>query len=196
MRLFLASQSPRRRQLLEQIGQTFDVLTLDLPEVREAGESPDAYVRRVAGDKARAGVQMVGNVRDAVVLGADTEVVLGDDVFGKPTDASDASSMLRRLSGRTHRVLSAVWCVSTNREEFALNESTVTFDELSDAKIADYVASGESMGRAGAYAIQGRAGAFVKHLSGSYSGVMGLPLFETAQLLRRFVGERNVIRSR
>jgi septum formation protein len=185
--LFLASQSPRRRQLLEQIGQTFDVLTLDLPEVREAGESPDAYVRRVAGDKARAGVQMVGNVRDAVVLGADTEVVLGDDVFGKPTDASDASSMLRRLSGSTHRVLSAVWCVSTNREEFALNESTVTFDELSDAQIADYVASGEPMGRAGAYAIQGRAGAFVKHLSGSYSGVMGLPLFETAQLLRRFV---------
>lgn len=186
MRLFLASQSPRRRQLLEQIGQSFEVLTLDLPEVRAPGESPDAYVRRVAGDKARAGLRMLADKRDAVVLGSDTEVVLGDDVFGKPADAPDAAAMLRRLSGRAHRVLSAVWCVSVDREEFALNESMVTFADLSDAQIEDYVASGEPMGRAGAYAIQGRAGAFVKHLSGSYTGVMGLPLYETAQLLRRF----------
>jgi septum formation protein len=186
MRLFLASQSPRRRQLLEQIGQSFQTLTLDLPEVRAAGESPDAYVRRVAGEKARAGLAKVSDVRDAVVLGADTEVVLDEDVFGKPADARDAIMMLRRLSGRTHRVLSAVWCVSAEREEFALNESMVTFDELSDARIAEYVSSGEHEGRAGAYAIQGRAGAFVKHLSGSYTGVMGLPLYETAQLLRRF----------
>jgi septum formation protein len=184
--LFLASQSPRRRQLLEQIGQAFEVLTLDLPEVRAPGESPDAYVRRVAGEKARAGLRMLVGERDAVVLGADTEVVLGDDVFGKPVDAVDAASMLRRLSGRPHRVLSAVWCVSVDREEFALNESAVTFDDLSDAQIDAYVESGEPMGRAGAYAIQGRAGAFVKHLAGSYTAVMGLPLFETAQLLRRF----------
>jgi len=187
VRLFLASQSPRRRQLLEQIGQSFEVLTLDLPEVRTPGETPDAYVRRVAGEKAREGLRMLGDQRDAVVLGADTEVVLGDDVFGKPADAADATAMLQRLSGRAHRVLSAVWCVSVDREEFALNESAVTFDELSNAQIAAYVASGEPMGRAGAYAIQGRAGPFVKHLSGSYTGVMGLPLFETAQLLRRFV---------
>jgi septum formation protein len=184
--LFLASQSPRRRQLLEQIGQSFEVITLDLPEVRAPGESPDAYVRRVAGEKARAGLRMIDNSRDAVVLGADTEVVLGDDVFGKPLDAADAAAMLRRLSGRAHRVLSAVWCVSVDREEFALNESEVRFDALSDAQIAEYVSSGESMGRAGAYAIQGRAGAFIRHLAGSYSGVMGLPLCETAQLLRRF----------
>ena len=186
MRLFLASQSPRRRQLLEQIGQSFEVIAIDLPEVRAADESPDAYVRRVAGDKARAGLRMLGEARDAVVLGADTEVVLGDDVFGKPADAAAAAAMLRRLSGRAHRVLSAVWCVSAEREEFALNESVVTFDDLSDAQIAAYVASGEPMGRAGAYAIQGRAGEFIRHLSGSYSGVMGLPLYETAQLLRRF----------
>jgi septum formation protein len=186
VRLFLASQSPRRRQLLEQIGQSFEVLALDLPEVRARGETPDAYVRRVAGDKARAGLRTLADMRDAVVLGADTEVVIGDDVFGKPANADDAAAMLRRLSGRAHRVLSAVWCVSADREEFALSESAVTFDALSDAQIAAYVASGEPMGRAGAYAIQGRAGAFVKHLSGSYTGVMGLPLFETAQLLRRF----------
>jgi septum formation protein len=186
MRLFLASQSPRRRQLLEQIGQAFEVIALDVPEVRAPGEAPDAYVRRVAGEKARAGLRMLDETRDAVVLGADTEVVQGDDVFGKPVDASDAAAMLRRLSGRAHRVLSAVWCVSVAREEFALSESTVTFDELSDEHIAAYVASGEPAGRAGAYAIQGRAGAFIRHLSGSYSGVMGLPLFETAQLLRRF----------
>jgi septum formation protein len=184
--LYLASQSPRRRQLLEQIGQAFEVISLDLPEVRAQGESPENYVRRVAGEKARAGLRAILDTRNAVVLGADTEVVLGDDVFGKPVDAADATAMLSRLSGRAHRVLSAVWCVSTEREEFALNESTVTFDELSDEEIAAYVASGEPMGRAGAYAIQGRAGAFVRHLSGSFSGVMGLPLNETARLLARF----------
>ena len=186
MRLFLASQSPRRRQLLEQIGQSFQVIALDLPEVRAAGESAEAYVRRVAGDKARTGLKMLGDATGAVVLGADTEVVLDDDVFGKPADATDAAVMLRRLSGRAHRVLSAVWCVSAGREEFALNESSVTFVDLSDAQIADYVASGEPMGRAGAYAIQGRAAKFIRHLSGSYSGVMGLPLCETARLLARF----------
>ncbi len=120
MRLFLASQSPRRRQLLEQIGQSFEVITLDLPEVRTPNETPDAYVRRVAGEKARAGLRMLQYKRDGIVLGADTEVVLGDDVFGKPRDAVDAAAMLQRLSGRTHRVLSAVWCVSADREEFAM----------------------------------------------------------------------------
>jgi septum formation protein len=185
--LYLASQSPRRRQLLEQIGLTFQVLTLDLPEVRSPAESAEHYVARVAHEKALGGLRRVGDTPDAIVLGADTEVVVNDDVFGKPIDAADAASMLRRLAGRTHRVMSAVWCVSAAREEFAMNITDVTFEKLSDAQIAEYVASGEPMGRAGAYAIQGLAATFIKHIAGSYTGVMGLPLFETAQLLRRFV---------
>ncbi len=184
--LYLASQSPRRRQLLEQIGMKFETIALDVPEVRAAGEAAHDYVMRVARDKAIAGMRRLGDVRDAIVLGADTEVVLDEDVFGKPADAAAAAVMLRRLSDTTHRVLSAVCCVSAAREENVMSESQVTFRDLSDADIASYVASGEPMGRAGAYAIQGFAATFVRHLSGSYSGVMGLPLFETAQLLRRF----------
>jgi septum formation protein len=125
-------------------------------------------------------------VPNAIVIGADTEVVLGDDVFGKPADAGDVARMLRRLSGREHRALSAVWCVSASREEHAMSESIVEFKPLDEADIAAYIASGEPFGKAGAYAIQGRAAAFVKHLAGSHSGVMGLPLHETAELLRRF----------
>jgi septum formation protein len=184
--LFLASQSPRRRQLLEQIGVAFELIDLNVPEVRAAGESAEHYVSRVAREKARAGLAMLSDTKDAVVLGADTEVVLDDDVFGKPTDAANAMAMLRRLSNRNHAVLSAVWCVSAHREEFALSVSEVAFDRLSDADITAYVATGEPVGRAGAYAIQGHAAKFIRHLSGSYSGVMGLPLYETAQLLRRF----------
>ncbi len=184
--IYLASRSPRRRQLLEQIGVVFRTIELDVPEVRAADESPADYVSRVAREKARAGLATLVVVDDAIVLGADTEVILDDDVFGKPTDAAEAAAMLRRLSGRSHRVLSAVWCVSATREESALSVSDVTFDTLSDATIATYVATGEPMGRAGAYAVQGRAATFISRLSGSYSGVMGLPLFETAQLLRRF----------
>jgi septum formation protein len=183
--LYLASQSPRRRQLLEQIGVDFKTIELHVPEIRAAGESAERYVSRVAREKARAGLAVVADTKGAVVLGADTEVVLDDDVFGKPRDADDAAEMLRRLSYRQHRVLSAVWCVNARCEEFALSISEVTFDRLSEADIAEYVASGEPMGRAGAYAIQGRAARFIRHLSGSYSGVMGLPLNETARLLAR-----------
>jgi septum formation protein len=186
MRLFLASQSPRRRQLLEQIGVAFELIELNVPEVRAAGESAEHYVSRVAREKARAGLATVSDMNNAVVLGADTEVVLDDDVFGKPADAENAMEMLRRLSDKNHRVLSAVWCLSVHREEFELSVSEVTFDRLSEADIAAYVATGEPMGRAGAYAIQGHAAKLIRHLSGSYSGVMGLPLYETAQLLRRF----------
>jgi septum formation protein len=137
-------------------------------------------------------------VPDAIVLGADTEVVLDDEVFGKPRDERDAAAMLRRLSGRTHDVISVVSLVSASREEQAVSVSQVTFAEMSDADIAAYVASGEPMGKAGAYAIQGRAQAFIAHLSGSYSGVMGLPLFETAGLLGKFgliavSGERSAV---
>jgi septum formation protein len=183
--LYLASQSPRRRELLRQLGVDFSVLDVDVPEHREPGEPPEDYVSRVAREKAGAGLMQVVALPGAVVIGADTEVVLDDDVFGKPADADDAARMLRRLSGRTHRALSAVWCVNAAQEEHALCDSFVEFALLDDADIAAYVASGEPFGKAGAYGIQGRAAAFVRHLAGSHSGVMGLPLHETAQLLRR-----------
>ncbi|WP_300617375.1 Maf family protein [Dokdonella sp.] len=189
-RLFLASQSPRRRELLRQIGVDYEVVDVDVPERREPGEPPEDYVSRVAREKAGAGLLQLAAVPGAVVMGADTEVVLDDEVFGKPADAADAAAMLRRLSGRRHRVVSTVWLVGAGREEHATSLSTVEFMVLDDAAIAAYVASGEPFGRAGAYAIQGRAGAFVRHLEGSYSGVMGLPLYETGELLRRFGRER------
>jgi septum formation protein len=182
--LHLASQSPRRRQLLEQLGVDFAVLDVDVPEQRMPGESPQAYVGRVARDKARAGLAVLAHVDGARVLGADTEVVLDDDVFGKPRDAADAAAMLRRLSGRTHAVVSVVWLLDAVGERCETCISQVRFAMLDESAIAAYVATGESFGKAGAYAIQGRGAALVEHLDGSYSGVMGLPLFETARLLR------------
>ena len=189
--LYLASQSPRRRELLgrllaNQPGLEFDVIELDIPEQRGPGEPAEQYVRRVAREKAGAGLLKVAANRKALVLGADTEVILDEEVFGKPRDAEDASEMLHRLSGRTHRVVSAVSLVSAAREAQAVSVSEVTFAAISDDQIAAYVATGEPFGKAGAYAIQGGAEIFVRHLSGSYSGVMGLPLYETANLLRQF----------
>ncbi|HZX71967.1 MAG TPA: Maf family protein [Rhodanobacter sp.] len=186
--LHLASKSPRRRQLLQQIGVDFSVVEVEVVECRQATESPHDYVSRVARDKARAGLaSLAGGAHGAVVvLGSDTEVVLDDEVFGKPRDAADAAAMLGRLSGRTHEVISALWLVSDERESHDVCVSSVRFAALDEATIAAYVASGEPFGKAGGYAIQGRAAALVEHLHGSYSGVMGLPLFETAQLLRGF----------
>lgn len=183
--LYLASQSPRRRELLAQIGMAFDTVDVDVSEVRAADESPQAYVERVAREKARAGLQVVVE-RDsnAIVLGADTEVVLDDRVFGKPRDGADAAAMLHALSGCTHTVISVVCCASVQGERIAACASAVTFAELDTGEIERYVATGEPFGKAGGYAIQGRAAGFVAHLSGSYSGVMGLPLFETMRLLR------------
>ncbi|HKT43125.1 MAG TPA: Maf family nucleotide pyrophosphatase [Rhodanobacteraceae bacterium] len=183
--LWLASQSPRRRELLAQIGVAFETVDVEVPEVRGTGESPHAYVERVAREKARAGLKAVGgHDAQAVVLGADTEVVLDDRVFGKPCDAADAVAMLRALSGRTHDVISVVCCASAQGEHIAARTSAVTFGDLDVGEIERYVATGEPSGKAGGYAIQGRAAGFVAHLSGSYSGVMGLPLFETVCLLR------------
>jgi septum formation protein len=178
--LYLASQSPRRRELLARLNVDFRVLDVAVVECRQPHESPVDYVRRVAMDKARAGLSAMPEV---LILAADTEVVLDDEVFGKPRDARDAAGMLRRLSGRTHQVLSAVCLASSRRMAHALSVSEVTFASLDDATIDAYVAGGEPEGKAGAYAIQGAAQAFISHLSGSYSGVMGLPLHETARLL-------------
>ena len=185
--LHLASQSPRRRQLLEQIGVPFAMLDVDVIEQRIQGESPHDYVSRVARDKARAGwAGLDRHAEDSVVLGADTEVVLDDDVFGKPQDADEAAAMLRRLSGRTHAVITVVWLVGAARELCATCVSQVRFATLDESTIAAYVTTGEPFGKAGAYAIQGRGATLVEHLQGSYSGVMGLPVFETARLLREF----------
>jgi len=182
--LYLASQSPRRRELLAQLGVDFRVVDVDVPEHRAERESPREYVSRVARDKALAGLSALAGSADAVVLGADTEVVLDDEVFGKPRDAQDAAAMLRRLSGRDHSVISSLWLIGAHAEHSACCVSRVRFAELDESAIQAYVATGESFGKAGAYAIQGRGAMLVEHLEGSYSGVMGLPLFETARLLR------------
>ena len=186
--LHLASRSPRRLQLLQQLGVDFSVIEVEVTERREATESALVYVSRVAHDKARAGLVSlaVDASGGAVVLGSDTEVVLDGDVFGKPRDADDAAAMLGRLAGRTHEVISAVWLVAVGRELSDVCVSQVRFTSLDEATIAAYVATGEPFGKAGGYAIQGRGAALIEHLQGSYSGVMGLPLFETSRLLREF----------
>ena len=184
--LHLASRSPRRAELLARLGLDFGIIDLDLPERQGAGEAAAEYVRRVAREKAGAGLLQVVAVPGAWVLGADTEVILGEEVFGKPADAGEAAAMLRRLSGRTHTVATVLWLVSAGQEEHAMSVSEVTFDTLGDAHIDRYIDGGEWQGKAGAYAIQGAAQAFIPHLSGSHSGVMGLPMHETWALLREF----------
>jgi septum formation protein len=184
--LHLASKSPRRRELLGRLGLPFGIIDLDIPEERAPGEPAEDYVRRVAREKAGAGLLTVMTNPSAVVLGSDTEVVLDDEVFGKPADAEDAASMLRKLSGRTHQVISAVSLVSQSRELQTVSISDVTFAALTEAQIAGYLAGDEWQGKAGAYAIQGFAETFITRLSGSYTGVMGLPIYETAMLLRQF----------
>jgi len=184
--LYLASRSPRRNELLARLDRPFQALDLHVPEVRAPDESAADYVQRVAADKARAGLALVVQDPDAVVLGSDTEVVLDGRVFGKPTDAEDARAMLRTLAGRTHQVMTAVALVAAGREQGVLVVSEVTFAAIDEERIAAYVASGEPMDKAGAYAIQGGAERYIRHLAGSYSGVMGLPLQQTEQLLQAF----------
>ncbi len=184
--LYLASKSPRRLELLRQLGIDPELLDVDVPELRQPGEPAADYVNRVAREKAGAGLLEVMSAPGALVLGADTEVILGEVVYGKPADAGDATRMLRELSGRTHCVITAVWLMSAGREEHAVQQSAVSMAALSESDIAAYIASGEWQGKAGAYAIQGLAGAFVAHLEGSHSSVMGLPLHETWELLGKF----------
>ena len=189
--IYLASQSPRRSQLLEQLGVRHELLLPDADEDSEAieavlpGEAPARYVRRVTGlklDAALARMQRRG-LAPAPVLCADTTVALGRVIYGKPRDDADARRMLRELAGQTHRVLTAVSVASGRKRVEALSDSRVSFAVLSPAQVRAYVASGEPSGKAGAYAVQGRAAAFIRHISGSYSGIMGLPMHETAQLL-------------
>ena len=190
--IYLASQSPRRRQLLEQLGVPLRTLLPDDAEAAEAleavrpGEAPAAYVKRVTRLKLDDAVRRLRAqaLPAAPLLCADTTVALGRAILGKPRDALDAADMLRRLSGRTHRVITALAVQAGDARHEAMSDSRVRFASLSDADIAAYLASGEWQGKAGAYAIQGRAAAFIAHISGSYSGIMGLPLCETATILR------------
>ena len=191
--LFLASRSPRRADLLRQIGREFSLLDIAIDERQGVDEPPDDYVRRMAREKCHRGhtelTRESGSTGPAVVLAADTTVVCDSTVLGKPNDPADASVMLTRLSDRVHEVKTAVACAtvpgSPDEIEVTLSTTKVWFKRLNDADIHNYVASEEPWDKAGAYAIQGAAAAFVTRIDGSYSGVVGLPLFETEQLLAR-----------
>ena len=197
LKVYLATQSPRRRELLRQIGIDFELLLVreraprgpDVSETVLPGESVEDFVRRVCRAKAGAAWARVQerSIRPHPVLAADTIVCVEGVLLGKPADRADAARMLELLSGKTHKVLTAVAIQFRERLEMAVSDSMVRFCELSPKDIAEYIDSGEPMDKAGAYAIQGRAAAFIPELRGSYSGVMGLPLYETAELISRFV---------
>lgn len=194
-RIYLASQSPRRRDLLKQIGIAFDVLPLrsvtgrmDVVEIPNEGELAADFAQRMAIEKAACGWCAVDarHLLRFPVMGADTVIEMDGAILGKPVDRADAEIMLARLSGREHRVHTAVAIMHEGRQECALSSSRVVFAEIDAAAIARYLETGEHLGKSGAYAIQGRASAFIKRIDGSYSGIMGLPLYDTAVLLRSF----------
>ena len=195
MRLYLASRSPRRRELLNQIGIAFDTIVFrggsradsETDETPHAGEDPLVYVERVARAKAEHGLKIVQERKLPLrpVLSADTTLEFEGEIIGKPLDQADAAAILRRLSGQTHRVLTGVAVNHLGHTEYLLSTSEVRFRQIDDEEIRHYVLSGEPMDKAGAYGIQGRAGLFVEHLAGSYSSVMGLPVCETGELLKR-----------
>lgn len=183
--IYLASASPRRRELLEQIGIRYRQLLVEVPEVQEADEVAEMYVLRVALEKARAGRATLAPDDSTAVLGADTAVVIDGEVLGKPRDREDALAMLTRISGGWHQVMSAVAIVGADGEEHSrLSVNAVQFRHLTRQEAEDYWDTGEPADKAGGYAIQGRAAVFIERLEGSYSAVMGLPLFETAELLQ------------
>jgi septum formation protein len=190
--IYLASQSPRRRQLLEQLGVRHELLLPDEGEDTESieavmgNEAPATYVQRVTSLKLDAALLRCKRrgLKAAPILCSDTTVALNRTIYGKPADAADAQRMLGELSGKTHRVFTAVAIGTARKRVQILSESRVSFAAMSPSQIRAYVASGEPLGKAGAYAVQGRAAAYISHIRGSYSGIMGLPVFETAQLLQ------------
>ncbi len=197
-KFYLASRSPRRRELLKQIGAQFEMLllreqsgrALDLNETPRPGEAPAAYVERVSREKAETGWMRVlqRQLPRLPVLAADTTVCVDQTIYGKPANRAEAIAMLKELSGREHRVLTGVTLQFDKNIDFILNDNLVRFRPLSEAEIGYYVDTGESYDKAGGYAIQGRAAAFIPEILGSYTGVMGLPLYETAQMLRKYQG--------
>jgi septum formation protein len=193
-KIYLASKSPRRRELLRQIGIEFELLMLReeagrsgaVSEVPHDGEAPETYVKRIAREKAQAGWSAVLTRRLPVrpVLAADTTVTINGKILGKPANATEAMDMLRSLSGRTHEVLTAVAVILNDDMHEALSCSEVRFGELSEQALRAYCTSSEPYDKAGSYGVQGQAAQFIERISGSYSGIMGLPLYETAQLLQ------------
>ncbi len=187
--LYLASQSPRRRDLLNQIGVRFEVINVDVPEQREHGETPANYVQRLSLSKAKAGADLVV---DKPVLGADTIVVLepleqgASIILEKPGSEEEAIGMLLALSGRTHQVMTAVTIYDQSRSQTVLNQTSVNFRKIDPVEASRYWQTGEPVDKAGAYGIQGLGSVFVESINGSYSSVVGLPLVETAQLLNSF----------
>jgi len=183
--IILASASPRRRELLEQIGITAIVQSVDIDESMRPGESVKAYVQRLAMEKAERGFEMINNIQKLPVLGSDTIVEIDGMVLGKPQNRQHAKEMLQQLSGKKHAVHTSVAIVTEDKKIIDTSSSQVFFNKLDEQEIDSYVATGEADDKAGSYAIQGLAAQFVKNINGSFSGVMGLPLFETVQLLKR-----------
>ena len=188
--LYLASGSPRRRELLTQLGLTFERIVTDVEEQRQPNEAAEIYVRRLANDKVQAGVKLAA--QDLPVLGADTIVVLNGEVLEKPRDAADARAMLCKLSGHTHQVMTAVALADSQQALDCVVTTDGTFRTLTATDIDDYIATGEPMDKAGAYGIQGRGGNFVRKINGSYHAVVGLPLVETGELISHFESLRAV----
>lgn len=186
--IYLASRSPRRGELLGQIGVTFAVLPSDVDESVRPDESPEHYVLRLAREKALVCAQRlaVEGLADRPILAADTTVCIDGMILGKPEHDADAAAMLRRMSDRWHAVHTAIAVAQGNRVETALSSTQVEMARLTEAEIAAYIASGEPLDKAGSYGIQGLAGAFIRRIEGSYSGVMGLPVYETSLLLKQF----------
>ena len=187
-RILLASASPRRSELLRQVGIAHEVRPVDVDESVREGEAPSAYVLRLAESKAAALWQQLAAADRRPVLAADTTVALEGEIFGKPASLAEARSMLGRLSGRTHEVHTAIAVLHTAGAAARVNSSSVTFRVLTPAEIDAYWRTGEPADKAGGYAVQGRAAAFISHISGSYSGIMGLPLYETWELLAPVLG--------
>lgn len=196
MRLILASASPRRAELLRAAGYVFDIHAVEIDERPKAGESPVEYVKRLAQEKsARAFQELSEGAPPALVLGADTAVVIGSEILGKPRDVEDAARMLRLLSGRTHQVMTGVCLVNADRSVSHVEISDVTFTRLTEDQIAWYVSSGEGRDKAGGYAIQGLASRLIPRIEGSYSNIVGLPIASVDDLIHRLRTPRSVLAS-
>lgn len=191
--VFLASNSPRRAELLSQMGISYSIISIAVPEMLAEYERCDEYVFRLAQEKAQAGVDSQSE-EDLIVIGADTVILLDDQILEKPKNEQDAFNMLTSLSNRTHLVKTAVSVCNRNNCETIVQTSQVTMAEISSAVISEYWQSGEPCDKAGGYAVQGKGAIFIKHIEGSYSGIMGLPIYETARLLNKFGVKPSLVR--
>lgn len=186
MNIYLASKSPRRQSLLQQIGVDFSCIKSEIDESVLNNELALSYVKRMSIEKAVAGWKAAERLLNIPLLAADTSVILGNNILGKPKDSDDASNMLRKLSGKTHQVMTSVTIMTEAMQKTIISQTDVTFSVLSESEIKEYIETGDCLDKAGSYGIQGVAAKFISSISGSYSGVVGLPLFETSQLLEQF----------